>query len=99
MFIECYDECRVQHGGRTYLFEERARFGYVYKVDEELAKAATATGKCAEVRDYKGPFELPSSAPIPVPPASASAPGAPPATSQPPAAPKPRGRRALSEGG
>lgn len=97
MFIVCHDECRVQQQGREYLFEEQARFGYVYKVDEELAKAAIATGKCTEVRDYKGPSEVPCSTPIPEPLDAASAPKTPaPAT---PAAPKTRGTKSSSGGG
>lgn len=64
MFIECLEECRVQHGGREYLFEERKRFGYVYEVDEDLAKAAIATGNCLEVKEYEGTSEIPSSVPI-----------------------------------
>ncbi len=99
MFIECFDECRVQHGGRSYLFEERARFGYVYKVDEDLAKAAIATGKCGEVRDYKGPYELPSSTPVSAPETPPAASATAPAPATPPAAPKTRGRRGPAEGG
>jgi hypothetical protein len=63
MFIECFGEVRVPYKDREYLFEERSLFGYVYKVDEDLGKAAIATGKCSEVKDYKGPVETPSSSP------------------------------------
>lgn len=64
MFLECVDEVRVRHDGREHLFEERARFGYVYEVPDELGKAAIATGKCLEVKDFKGLAEIPLSTPV-----------------------------------
>jgi len=61
MFIECREEVRVPHAGREHLFEERGLYGYVYDVPDELGKAAIATGKCRELKGYKGPTEIPSS--------------------------------------
>lgn len=97
MFIQCVEECRIEHGGRVYLFEETARFGYVYKVDEDLGKAAIATGKCSEVKEYKGAFELPSSTPVSAPKIPPAAPPTAPAT--PPEATKTKRRGSSTEGG
>lgn len=60
MLLECLDEVRVTHDGAEYLFEERARFGYVYEVPDELGEKAVATGKCREIlvdenHPYTGP--------------------------------------------
>lgn len=95
MFVECVVECRVPHDGRIYLFEEKASFGYVYKVDEDLCKAACATGNCVEVKDYKGPSEIPSSMPMEVTAVEAPAPepAAPAEEPTAPARPKASGKK------
>lgn len=65
MHLECLEECRVPHEGREFLFEETDRFGYVYEVDNELGQKVLATGKCQQLKDYKGPVETPTSSPVP----------------------------------
>lgn len=61
MILQCSEDFRVSHQGRTYLFESHTDFGYVYEVDQDLGVAVVKTGKAAELKDYKGPTELPSS--------------------------------------
>lgn len=64
MIVECSDEVRVLHSGNEYLFEEKHLFGYTYDVPDGLGKAAVATGKCHEVKGYKGPTEEPVRHPV-----------------------------------
>jgi len=54
MILRCLDEYQAEYEGRLWKFEETARSGEVYEVDDDLGEELLATGRFQPTEDTEG---------------------------------------------